>query len=108
MRLFRKRGIRIICGKNESNERAIFGFSDEEEGIKLSEFYMKHTGKYLDFNAIKHYESGFKLLLFKLPLGEVSIIDICSANIVDAQKFHGPVEEFITWYEEVYLTGTKD
>ena len=99
MRLFKKK--RPIT-------KAIFGFSNEETGIKLSEFYKKHTGEYLDFNAIRHYESGFKLLVFDLPLGEVTKIDICSANLVHAKKFHGSVEEFMSWYEKDYLKGIKE
>ena len=56
----------------ENVKEALFGFNDKETGIKLSAFYKKHTGREVDFNAIKHDKDGFKLLLFSIPLGRIS------------------------------------
>ena len=41
--------------KNEIT-KAIFGFKDKEIGVRLSNFYEKHTGQYVDFNKIEHYK----------------------------------------------------
>lgn len=84
--------------------KAIFGFMDEETGKKLREFYQKHTGVSIKFNNIQHYQNGFKLLVFDLPLGKISTIGItaavCHPNYV--KTFHS-LNEFISWYENVYL-----
>ena len=84
-------------------KEALFGFKDEKTGNKLRAFYKKHTGKDVDFNAIKHYKSGFKLLVFAIPLGGYTTLGITCANGYDAKKFIGPVEDFINWYENDYL-----
>ncbi len=87
----------------ENVKEALFGFNDKETGIKLSAFYKKHTGREVDFNAIKHDKDGFKLLLFSIPLGRISTLDINEANGYPAKKFSGPVQEFMDWYEKEYL-----
>ena len=87
----------------ENVNKALFGFKDRKAGDKLRAFFKKHTGRDVDFNGIKHYTSGFKLLLFSIPLGSVSTLGITCANGYPAAKFTGPVQEFIDWYEKEYL-----
>lgn len=87
----------------ENVSRALFGFKDRKTGDKLRDFFKKHTGRDIDFNGIKHYTDGFKLLLFSIPLGSVSTLGITCANGYPARKFTGPVQEFIDWYEREYL-----
>ena len=87
----------------ENVKEALFGFNDKETGIKLSAFYKKHTGREVDFNAIKYDKDAFKLLLFSIPLGRISTLDINEANGYPAKKFSGPVQEFMDWYEKEYL-----
>ncbi len=84
--------------------KAIFGFADIETGNKLREFYKKHTGIDCDFNSIRHYNNGFKLLVFDLPLGKFSIIGICAACCTPhyVKKFHKGIDDFILWYESNY------
>ena len=84
-------------------DKAIFGFKDNETGEKLRVFYKKHTGKDVDFNKIQHYNNGFKLLLFSIPLGSITQIGITAARCTskDVKKFSS-LDEFINWYENLY------
>ena len=84
-------------------KKAIFGFSDKKTGEKLRKFFKKHTGKDIDFNSIEHYSENFKLLAFDIPLKDFIPIGITAALVCSGLKFHGPVEEFISWYENKYL-----
>lgn len=84
-------------------ERAIFAFHSKETGEKLRKFYKKHTRKDIDFNSIKHYKNGTKILVFSIPLGHVNPIGASAAAMCPAIKFHRGVEEFISWYEDEYL-----
>lgn len=84
-------------------KKAIFGFSDKKTGEKLRKFFKKHTGKDIDFNSIEHYSENFKLLAFDIPLKDFIPIGITAALVCPGLKFHGPVEEFISWYENKYL-----
>ena len=85
--------------------KVIFGFGDTDTGNKLREFYLKHTGKDIDFNQIKHYCDGFKLLVFDLPLGKFTQVGITAALCApkDVFKFHGNIDQLIYWYEHEYL-----
>ena len=89
----------------ENIKYAIFGFKDQETGNKLRLFFKRHTGKDVDFNNIKHYEDGFKLLLFSVPLDTFSTIGITAANCSPSyvKKIHTSVDTFISWYEKEYL-----
>lgn len=79
---------------------AIFGFGDTETGERLRAFFLKHTGKDIDFNNIKHYRSGFTLLLFTLPLNEVQQIGITAASHAPSSyKRFDNLNDFIAWYE---------
>ena len=86
-------------------KKVIFGFADLETGNKLREFYKKHTGIDIDFNNIKHYKNGFKLLVFDLPLGKFSVIGITAALCAPSNvlKFHDSIVELISWYENKYI-----
>ena len=90
--------------------KAIFGFADTETGNKLREFYKKHTGIDIDFNNIKHYKNGFKLLVLDLPLGKFSIIGICAAGCAPhyVKRFNKGIDDFIFWYEKVYCNKLKE
>ena len=83
--------------------KAIFGFNDEETGEQLRIFFKKHTGRDVDFNKIKHYKDGFKLLLFSIPLNTIDIIGITAAGCTPSyvKKFSG-LNDFIEWYENVF------
>ena len=83
----------------------IFGFADLYTGNKLKEFYLRHTGREVDFNKIKHYRNGFKLLAFDLPLGKFMQVGITAASCApkDVLKFHGNINDLIYWYEHDYL-----
>lgn len=87
--------------------KAIFGFKDRVTGNKLRAFFKKHTGKDVNFNNIKHYTDGFKLLLFSIPLKTVTTIGITSAHYCPARKF-GNLQDFIDWYEKEYLADTDN
>ena len=87
----------------ENVNKVLFGFEDKKTGDKLRVFFKKHTGRDVDFNSIKQYKSGFKLLLFSIPLETVTTLGITCANGYPARKFTGPVQEFVDWYEEEYL-----
>ena len=80
--------------------KAIFGFKDEETGEQLRLFFKKHTGRDIDFNNIKHYKNGFKLLLFSIPLDTIDIIGITAAGCAPSyvKRFSG-LNDFIKWYE---------
>ena len=86
--------------------KAIFGFNDEETGNQLRTFFKKHTGKDIDFNSIKHYRSGFKLLLFSIPLNTIEEIGITAAGAVpySFKKFHC-LKDFIDWYENYEIVN---
>ena len=85
--------------------KVIFGFADRYTGNKLKEFYLKHTGREVDFNSIQHYRDGFKLLVFDLPLGKFIQVGITAASCApkDVLRFGGSVNELIYWYEHDYL-----
>lgn len=87
----------------ENVTKALVGFKDRESGDKLRIFFKKHTGRNVDFNGIKHYTDGFKMLLFSIPLESVTTLGITCTNGYPAAKFTGPVLEFIDWYEKEYL-----
>jgi len=94
--------------KNEIT-KAIFGFKDEEIGIRLSNFYEKHTGKYVDFNKIEHYKNGLKLLLFSIPLDTIEQIGITAAGCSPSYvKRFSKLDDFIDWYENDYLEHTDE
>lgn len=104
----------IIENKKQINEelrftKVIFGFQDEETGKKLSAFYKKHTGIDCDFNKIKHYSSGFKLLAFDLPLGKFMTVGITAAGCspYNVLRFSRGIDNFIYWYEHDYLESQK-
>ena len=84
--------------------KAIFGFTKEETGERLREFFKKHTGQDVDFNKIQHYKSGHKLLLFSIPLDTIELIGMTVAGChpKDVKCFNG-LDEFIDWYENVFL-----
>ena len=83
--------------------KAIFGFKDKETGEQLRAFFKKHTGRDVDFNSIKHYTDGFKLLVFSIPLNTVDIIGITAAGCAPhyVKRFCG-LKDFIEWYENIY------
>ncbi len=81
----------------------IFGFKDKVTGEKLREFYKKHTGKDVNFNGIKQYPDGFKLLCFTVPLysfREISITEAVHRSSLAYKKFHDSIDKLIKWYEE--------
>ena len=84
------------------DDYVIFGYADEETGNKLNKFFYKHTNKDINFNKIQHYQSGFKLLLFSIPLNTIETVGITAANFSPFRKF-GSLEEFADWYEQEYL-----
>ena len=85
------------------NKYVIFGYSDEETANKLSKFFYKHTGKDVDFNNISHYKSGLRLLLFSIPLKTIQQVGITAACYSPFKKFRS-LDEFVNWYEQIYLT----
>ena len=89
--------------------KVIFGFADLETGNKLREFCKKHTGIDIDFNNIKHYKNGFKLLAFDLPLGKFTTIGVTAAAYSphDVKRISGSINDFIYWYEHDYLGSNK-
>ena len=108
-------GAFLLCGQFYKEEKimkelenikyVIFGFNDQETGNKLRLFFKKHTDKDVDFNNIKHYENGFKLLLFTVPLDTFNTVGItgacCAPNSV--KRINGSIDSFISWYEKEYL-----
>ena len=83
---------------------AIFGFEDRVIGDRLRAFYKKHTGKDIDFNGIRHYKDGFKLLCFSIPLGgSLTTVGITAAIYAPSyvKKFQS-LDDFINWYESSY------
>ena len=86
----------------EDIKEVIFGYKDNETANKLREFYLKHTGRDIDFNNIKQYKDGFKLIKFSIPLKDISEISITEASHYKAKKFSS-LDEFIKWYEKEYL-----
>ena len=83
----------------------IFAFRGEETGRKLSDFYFKHTGKRVDFNAIRHYKNGVKLLRFSIPLGHFETWPISCTGFNCGPR---SIDEFVEWYEERYLKSVKE
>ncbi len=96
--------------EQETFKKVIFGFHEKEVGNKLRVFFKKHTGRDVDFNSIEHYKNGLKLLLFSVPLDTVDLIGISAAGCTPSyvKKIHGPVDEFISWYEDEYLPSRKE
>ena len=94
----------------KSYNTVIFGFADRYTGNKLKEFYLKHTGREVDFNSIQHYRDGFKLLVFDLPIGKFMQVGITAASCAskDVLRFHGNINELIYWYEHDYLGLPED
>ena len=90
--------------EKQKTSKAIFGFADKETGEQLKDFFEKHTGRVVDFNGIQHYKSGFKLLLFSVPLNTVDIIGITAAGCVPSwvKKFN-KLNDFVDWYENIFL-----
>lgn len=90
--------------KDRYHQRVVFGYGDKETADKLSAFFKKHTGKYIDFNKMRNPKSGFKLLLFYMPLGKFEEINITGAAALpnSAKKF-ASLQEFVDWYENEYL-----
>ena len=81
---------------------ALFGYQDEVTGAKLSAFFYKHTGKNVDFNEIKHYKNGFKLLLFSIPLNTFTQAGITAAAYAPSNfKKFTCLDDFINWYENL-------
>ena len=99
-----KQALRRRKMRRERFTHAIFGFKDKETGEKLRQFFKKHTGKDIDFNQIQHYKDGFKLLLFSIPLNTIERVGITAAGCAPSsiKRFSG-LNEFIGWYEGVYL-----
>ena len=92
--------------KYECIKHAIFGFKDEETGEKLREFFKRHTGKDVDFNGIKHYQNGLKLLRLSIPLNSIGLISITEAahrGSKDYIRFTSSIDTVINWYENEYL-----
>ncbi len=90
---------------------AIFGFNDIETGNKLRNFFYRHTGRDIDFNGIKQYPNGLRLLCFSIPLGTVypiSIVEAINHSSKIYKEFHESVDVFISWYENEYLTYIKE
>ena len=90
--------------KNRYKHIVVFGYGDKETADKLRVFYNKHTGKDVDFDAMRNPKSGFRLLAFHIPLGEFEVINITTAAATpsSARKF-ASLQEFIDWYENQYL-----
>ena len=90
--------------KDRYHQRVVFGYGDKETADKLSTFFEKHTGKYIDFNKMRNPKSGFRLLVFYMPLGKIEEISITTAGRIpsSAKKF-ASLQEFIDWYENEYL-----
>lgn len=89
----------------------IFGFNEEITCIKLRSFYKKHAGKDVDFNDIRHYPNGFKLLCFTLPICSYRKISITEAIRRSGQeyiKFHDSIDKLIEWYENEYINSTSN
>ena len=92
------------------NRYVIFGFKDKATGTKLREFYKKHTGKDVVFNNIKHYNDGFKLLCFTLPLSsfrEIGITEAIYRSSPEYIKFHDSIDKLIEWYENEYIKNAS-
>ena len=87
----------------------LFGFQDEKTGNRLSEFFNKYTGKDIDFNKIHHYQNGFRLMLFSVPLDTFIQTGITAAQFAssDIKKFLF-LDDFIRWYEESYLQRIRE
>ena len=81
----------------------ICSFADYKVGEKLNEFFLKHTGKMVDFNSIKPNINEYRLLCFSIPLNNVNLINITSALHLNAMKFKNHIDKFIEWYENEYL-----
>ena len=93
----------VACEEIFTKTGATVGFKNTESGDKLRKFYLEQTGKDVDFNSIKQYEGGFKLLWFSIPLRDMSTIGITQVQYrIDCHKFSG-VDEFIRWYNNTYL-----
>ena len=94
-----------IMKELENIKYVIFGFKDQETGNKLRLFFKKHTGRDVDFNSIKHYENGFKLLLFGVPLDTFDTVGITGACCAPSsvKRINGNIDELISWYEDDYL-----
>ena len=89
--------------------QVLFGFQDEATGAKLSEFFNKHTGKNVDFNSVKHYKSGFKLLLFSIPLDTFTQAGITAAVYAPSNfKKFTCLDDFIKWYEGPYYERIRE
>ena len=90
--------------KDRYKQRVVFGYGDKETADKLSAFFEKHTGKYIDFNKMRNPKSGFRLLVFYIPLGKIEEISITTAGRISssAKKF-ASLQNFIDWYENQYL-----
>lgn len=90
--------------KDRYHQTVVFGYGDKETADKLSAFFKKHTGKDVDFNKMRNPKSGFKLLLFYMPLGRFEEISItCAASLPSSAKKFASLKEFIDWYENQYL-----
>ena len=91
--------------KDRYKQRVAFGYGDKETADKLSAFFKKHTGKYIDFNKMRNPKSGFKLLLFYMPLGRFEEISITGAAALPSSvKKFAALQDFIDWYENQYLS----
>ena len=90
--------------KDRYKQRVVFGYGDKETADKLSAFFKKHTGKNIDFNKMRNLKSGFRLLVFYMPLGRFEEISITvSAALPNSAKKFAALQDFIDWYENQYL-----
>ena len=91
--------------KDRHHQRVVFGYGDKETADKLSAFFKKHTGMDVDFNALRNPKTGFRLLVFYMPLGKLEEINITGATALPSSaKRFAALQDFIDWYENQYLS----